>query len=488
MFVERIEDVGLSQYSYVVGCEGAGEVAVVDPRRDVEVYEAFAAARGLRIAHVLETHIHADFASGAGELASRTGATLWLSAYDQGELYDSTLPHRELRHGDDVAIGGASIRALHTPGHTPEHLSFLVFDKARSATVPMLMLSGDFLFVGSLGRPDLLGDDAKRGLARQLFRSVREVLRDLPDGLEIAPGHGAGSMCGAGMSGRAVSTLGFERLTNPYLRTELDETAFVERILTNVPPFPDYYRRMKRLNAEGAPLLRGLPGQVPVAPGRFRQLAADGHLVIDLRDQLAFGGGHVPGAFGIGVGNSLSTWAAWVVPYDQPLLLIAARPEDAAAATRALIRVGLDDVKGYLDGGMDAWIRAGLPLAHTAQWSVSELAGRLAAPSPGPSSVRVVDVRGQGEWDAGHIAGAEHIMAADVSAHGDHLREGGGPVAVVCQSGYRSTVAASLLERGGVANVVNVIGGMNAWKHAGLPVEQGRARSPKPAVIVPKGP
>jgi hydroxyacylglutathione hydrolase len=466
MFVERFEDRGLSQYSYAVGCEGAGVMAIVDPRRDVDAYLEFAAARELGIAYVLETHIHADYASGARELAERTGGALWLSAYDEGELYDVGFPHHELRHGDAVAFGAVRLEALHTPGHTPEHLSFLVYDTSRSARVPMTMLSGDFLFVGSLGRPDLLGDDAKLALARRLYASVRERLHGLPDGLEIAPAHGAGSMCGAGMSGRAVSTLGFERIANPYLNPDLTESDFVEAILGNVPPFPDYYRRMKALNAAGPPSLGGLPGRTAIPDGDFKTLVDAGHAVIDLRDQLSFGAGHVPGSYGIGGGSSVSTWASWVVPYDTPLLLVGQGPGQIEEAARSLVRVGLDDVRGHLEGGFESWVRAGYPLAHTPQLApvaLARLQGRGEA-------IRIIDVRTPAEWASGHIAGAEHVMCGHVPAHLDRLCASAGPIAVVCGGGYRSTVAASLLQRAGCSEVVNVTGGMTAWIRAGLPV------------------
>jgi hydroxyacylglutathione hydrolase len=469
MLVERFEDAGLSQYSYAVACEGAGLVAIVDPRRDVDLYLAFAAAREFRISHVLETHIHADFASGARELAERTGAELCLSAYDAGELYDVTFPHRELRDGDEVAIGRVRLRALHTPGHTPEHMAYLVFDGARSVDVPMLMLSGDFLFVGSLGRPDLLGEEAKLGLARQLWASVREKLAGLPDGLEIAPGHGAGSMCGAGMSGRAVSTLGFERIANPYLRADLSRDEFVEAILRNVPPFPDYYRRMKALNSEGPPRLDGLPGLAALPVDRFRALYEEGHVVIDLRDQLSFGAGHIPASFGIGAGTNLSTWASWLVPYGPPLLLVAGGRDEAEAAVRSLVRVGLDDVRGYLSGGFESWIRAGYPLAQTTQVAPAGLAARLER----GERVHVVDVRSDSEWTEGHIAGARHVMGGDLPKRVDDLRGLDGTIAIVCRGGYRSTAAASVLERAGIGNVVNVTGGMRAWTHAGLPTSKG---------------
>jgi len=507
VFFERIEDKGLAQYSYVIACERAGVAAVVDPRRDIDVYVDLAKARGFRITHVLETHIHADFASGACELAAATGAELAVSAYDRGELYETQFAHRPLADGESIVLGRVRLQALHTPGHTPEHLSFLVFDGARSATQPMIMLSGDFLFVGSLGRPDLLGEDAKRALAAKLFDSVRRVLAPLPDHLEIAPGHGAGSMCGAGMSGRAVSTLGFERIANPYLRADLTEEQFVEMILSRVPPFPDYYRRMKALNARGPRVLNvvnGVPGLTPISVARARELlciqeplavgvvgagagagagaggttarAEDGdgaallnggcHVLIDLRDQISFGSGHIHGAFGIGAGTNVSTWASWVVPYETPMLLIANNRNDAEAAVRSLVRVGLDDVRGVIDGGVDAWRAAGGELERVPQTDPVSLAARLAA---GETGLHVLDVRADDEWEAGHVAGAQHIMAGELAKRMDEVPRDG-TLAVICGTGYRSTVASSLLARAGRTNLLNVTGGMAAWRSAGLPV------------------
>ena len=466
MLFERFEDSGLSQVSYAVGCPGAGAVAIVDPRRDVDVYETFAADQHVEITHVLETHIHADFASGARELAERTGAALCLSAYDEGEKYEVAFPHQELADGSTLDIGSVRIQALHTPGHTPEHVSFLAFDTHRSPDVPEIMLSGDFLFVGSLGRPDLLGEESKRELARRLFASVREKLAPLPDGLEVHPGHGAGSMCGAGMSARPLSTLGFERIANPYLEPGLTEDAFVEKILGSAPPFPPYYRRMKTLNSEGPPILTELPGRDAIPVEEFHALVEAGSVVVDLRDQLAFGGGHVPGALGIGVEGSLSTWAAWVVPHDQPILLVAETPFAVDPAVRALVRVGLDRIRGWLEGGMNAWRQEGLPIATLPQMSIPELAAALGR----GNSVSVLDVRADGEWNDGHIDGAVHVHGGLLEDRLDEVPRNGRPLAVICGSGYRSTVAASVLKRAGFEDVRNVPGGMRAWRSAGLPV------------------
>lgn len=469
MLFEQFEEKGLAHYSYAVGCPAAGRIAIVDPKRDVDDYLAFAKARQVAISHVLETHIHADFASGARELAHRAGAQLLLSAYDQGELYEAAFPHHDIREGDSIQIGSVRIEPVHTPGHTPEHLSFLVFDESRSSDVPMLMLSGDFLFVGSLGRPDLLGEEAKLELAERMFDSVRK-LEKLPDGLEIYPAHGAGSMCGAGMSGRPVSTLGFERITNPYLKARLSRQDFVGELLARVPPFPEYYRRMKRVNADGPAILDGLPGQKALEADMFRELLRSGHQAIDLRDQLSFGGAHIPGSFGIGFGNGLSTWASWVVSYEQPILLVAENPEQVEPAVRALVRVGLDDVRGYLDGGIAAWRAAGHELSETPQLSAAQLRGRMES----GGGMHLLDVRSDQEWRAAHIDGAHHLMAGHLRSQIGRLPKDK-EIVVICGSGYRSTVAASVLERASFERILNVAGGIEAWKRAGFPLVTGAA-------------
>ncbi len=465
MIFERFEDPGLAHYSYAVG--DAGKLAIVDPRRDVDVYLKFAAERGVRITDVLETHIHADFASGARELAERTKATLWVSGHDEGESFSISFPHEDLHDGESVVLGEVRLQALHTPGHTPEHLSYLVFDGSRSQGVPMLMLSGDFLFVGSLGRPDLLGEEQKRGLAEKMYDSVRNKLAGLPDGLEVHPAHGAGSMCGAGMSGRPMSTLGFEKIANPYLDPALTKERFVEKILGSSPPFPPYYRRMKRVNSEGAKAIgETLPGLEAIGVDEARRRVEEGWLVVDLRDQLAFGGAHIPGAFGIGQNKNLPSWAAWVVPYDRPILLVPKDPGTVQDAVRALLRVGFDDVRGWLDGGMSAWAEAGHPLDETPQLS------SLQAHEALRDGLRLIDVRTKDEWKSGHAEGAIHIPGNELQDRLGELPKDG-RLAIVCGSGYRSTVMASVLERNGFDDVSNVTGGMDGWRKAGLPTVAG---------------
>lgn len=462
MLLERFTTPGLAHYSYLVACEESGVAAVVDPRRDVDEYVRFAADRGLDIRLVLETHIHADYASGALELATLTGAELALSAYDEGEQYDVGFPHRELRDGETLELGSVRIEVLHTPGHTPEHLSFLVSDRAEDPDRRAL-LSGDFLFVGSLGRPDLLGEGEAAALAGRLFRSVREKLAPLPDDVEVHPAHGAGSLCGAGMSGRAESTLGFERISNPYLNPDLGKDAFIDRILATAPPFPAYYLRMKRLNADGPPPATELLERRRLDCSEAHRLVEEkGAVVVDVRDQLEFGVGHVRGAFGIGYGPGLSTWAPWVVPYDRPLVLQPATPGGADGAIRALLRVGLDRIEGWFQGTPAECSDAGFEIQKLPQIGPQELADEVAA-----GEVTLIDVRSEKEWAMGHAEGATHIPVHAIVDRLDELGPTDTSLAIQCGSGYRSTIVASLLQQRGYDFVVNASGGMQAWAKSG---------------------
>lgn len=463
MRLERFEVPGLSHYSYIVA--SAGQAVVIDPKRDVDTYIAHAAANNLKITHILETHIHADYASGARELAHLTGAEMWLSAHDTGEDFEYQFAHHPMKDGDEFRIAEMRIVALHTPGHTPEHLSFALYDTQRSNQQPLALFSGDFVFVGSLGRPDLLGEAAKKKLAESLFHSLQDKLKPYADGVEIYPAHGAGSMCGAGMSDRPQSTLGYERLANVFFH-EKDEKGFVDKILGSVPPFPDYYRRMKKVNSDGPRLLNGVPGEKALSVTDVQAAIQAGATVLDLRRPEAFGGAHIPHAINIGAGPSLSTWASWILPYDVPIVLVGDAGTDHEQARRSLIRVGLDDITGYLKGGVIAWIEAGQPQAHLPQISVAELQQK--------KEPYVLDVRGDGEWHSGHIDRAQHIMAGDVPACLTDI-DRGREVHVICGTGYRSSVVASFLRKSGFPRVVNVVGGMTAWKKRELPVTTAEA-------------
>jgi Zn-dependent hydrolases, including glyoxylases len=460
MLLQRFEVPGLSQYSYVLA--SGKEAIVIDPRRDVDIYMDYAFEKDLKIRYILETHIHADFASGSTELAAKTGAQLWLSAYDEDQDYTYTFHHHAFRDGDEIAVGDLRLVAMHTPGHTPEHLSFLLYEKNRCGQ-PLALFSGDFIFVGSLGRPDLLGEEAKQQLAGELFDSVHNKIKALPDGTMVMPGHGAGSLCGAGMAERPETTIGYERHCNVFMTT-VKKDQFIHDVLSTVPQFPPYYRRMKKMNSAGFPVLEDLPGQEPLSASDLNEALQNPEaLVLDLRSPAAFGGAHIPGSFNIGLGPNLSLWSGWVLPYDQPIYLVGDAQTDLDEARRSLIRVGHDQIAGYLKGGIDRWIAAGLPQAHVQQISVTDL------DAAAKQRAFVLDVRSPKEWQSGHIEGATHIPGGDIPEHLNEVpkdRE----IHVICGSGYRSSIVCSILERSGIEKLRNTVGGMTAWNAQKLPV------------------
>lgn len=478
MLLQRFEDRGLSHYSYAIGCPKARRLAVIDPRRDIGVYLDFATERGMSIAYVLETHIHADYASGALQLAEEAGAELCLSSYDEGETYEVSFPHTELSDGDAVDVGIVRLEVLHTPGHTPEHISFLAYDESRSREIPVMLFSGDFLFVGSVGRPDLLGEEVKQRLAEQLYWSIQDKIDGLPDGVEVHPAHGAGSLCGAGMGTYPSSTLGFERDTNPYLTLGLSREEFCRRLLSSLPPQPTYYRRMKQLNSEGPPPLEYLPGQTALPLHGFAELMNQGYRILDVRSPADFAAGHIPGSVSIGMGNDLSTWAGWLLSPDEALILVTEKEGDAEAAARALVRVGLDRIDGHLKGGVRSWSEAGNPIETTAQITAKDLHEALQK-AEGPA---VIDVRTAKEWQGGHIEGALHLPLGELPQRLEQLPEG--PLAVTCATGYRSTIACSLLQADERDDVSHLSGGMTAWKGAGLPVAAESRSAPPPEAEV----
>ena len=469
MHIERVYTPGLAQVAYLVGDEQAGVAAVIDPRRDIDLYLELARAAGLRITDVFETHVHADFVSGALEVAAATGATLHASR--SGAL---DYPHHALDDGDEVEIGGLRVRALHTPGHTPEHLCFFVTDpqgEHGGSAAPPALFTGDMLFVGEVGRPDLLGQDATDTLAGQLFDSVQR-LRELPDTLLVYPGHGAGSACGKRIGDSPSTTIGQEKLVN-YAFQIHDRAAFKRAILDGMPPAPTYYPILKRVNKVGAPLLATLPPARLLAVGDVEQAVADGALLLDTRSPAAFGGAHIPGALFAGLGPNFTAWLGWLAPYERDLVLVLERDEDLDEALTQLRRIGLDRVPGALAGGLGAWLAAGQPIATLPQIDARTLAQRLA-----DGELRLLDVRSADEWAGGHIGGAAHRFAGEIARaweapppapNGSGGGGGGGaPLAVICGSGYRSSVAASVLRRAGRDDLVNVIGGMEAWNAAGL--------------------
>jgi len=475
MILKRFYDEKLAQASYLIGCAATGDALVVDPNRDVEQYVRAAAAEGVRVTHVTETHIHADFVSGARELAERTGAKLHLSdeggedwRYAFAEASGAVL----LRDGDTFRVGNVRIDVLHTPGHTPEHLSFLVTDTA-AADVPMGVLTGDFVFVGDVGRPDLLEKAAgvegtMEAGARTLFRSLQEF-RERPDYLQVWPGHGAGSACGKGLSAVPHSTVGYERRFNWGLSAD-DEEGFVRAVLAGQPEPPRYFAEMKRINREGPRVLGGMPRPPRLEDARLAELLEEGALVVDTRRAADFAAGHVPGTLGIPLNRSFTTWAGWLVPYDRDFYLILddADPASVDEAVRDLAMIGLDRVAGWFGAGaVDARAAAGGGLQSTPRITSPELAERMR-----DGSVAVLDVRGAAEWEAGHLPGVGNVPLGYLA---DRLAEipRDRPLVVHCQSGMRSAIAAGLLQAKGFTNVIDLAGGYADWKAGGHPTERG---------------
>jgi hydroxyacylglutathione hydrolase len=474
MILKRFYDDRLAQASYLVGCQATGEALVVDPNRDVEPYVAAARAEGLRITHVTETHVHADFVSGARELASRTGARLLLSG-EGDPRFGYTYTEREgataLRDGDTFDVGRVRIQALHTPGHTPEHMSFVVTDTA-AADRPMGVLTGDFVFVGDVGRPDLLEKAVKvqgsaEGAARDLFRSIRSF-RALPDYLQLWPGHGAGSACGKALGAVPQTTLGYEKLFNRAFAVEGEEE-FVAMILAGQPEPPKYFAEVKLLNRDGPPLLNGFSRPERVADAMLAETLAGDALVVDTRAAADFASGHVPGTINVPLNRAFNTWMGWLVPYDRPFVLIVdeARLDEAV---RDLAMIGLDRVAGWLPASaVSAWAAAGGLLSSVPQTSAARLAEMMER-----GQVHVLDVRGRAEWEAGHLPGVPNVPVGFLA---DRLAEvpTGRTLVVQCQGGARSAIACSVLRAHGVTDVVNMAGGYAEWASAGLPVEREEA-------------
>ncbi len=458
MYLKQFFVSGLGHSSYLIGSDRTREAAVVDPRRDYQAYVDEAREQGLRITHVLETHNHNDYVSGAKALAEAVGATHVASA-EAGLEFE----HKGVREGDELRLGELSIRVLFTPGHTPEHVSYVVVDLAR-ADAPVLVFTGGDLLVGSVGRPDLLGRELGERLAPLLYDSLHDKLLRLEDYVEVLPTHGAGSLCGKGIGGKLTTTIGYERRFNPALQRRSREE-FVRFVLDGNPGIPSYYRRMRPTNQRG-PERWEAPEPLPLPPDEVRHLAGHGAVVLDVRSNVAFGGGHVPGALNVGLRGSFATWAGWLLPEDVPILLVLEHDDQWGEAVTQLARIGFTRVLGYLQGGMAAWTEAALPIERVEQWTVRDLRERLQE-----RELQVLDVRSDSEWNEGHIPGAKHIMLGDLPGRIgelDRTRE----TAVVCGSGYRSSAGTSLLERHGFERVYNVVGGMGAWNAAGYPTER----------------
>jgi hydroxyacylglutathione hydrolase len=471
MYLKYFYDQQLAHASYMVGCQKSGEAIVIDPSRDVMPYAEVADAEGFRIVGAAETHIHADFVSGSRELATRFGAKLYLS--DEGPAdWKYAFANRDdcvlLKDGDEFFIGNVKFQVMHTPGHTPESISFLLTDLGGGASAPMGIFTGDFVFVGSIGRPDLLetaagvAGSAEVG-ARQLYRSMRKF-RDLPDYLQVWPAHGAGSACGKGLGAIPSTTVGYEKLFNPALQFH-DEQAFVDYILADQPETPYYFAVMKRVNKAGPQLLADLPKVRPMAAAELATVAA-ASLVIDVCPPTEFSQGHVPGTINVPA-STLVQWAGFFADYQRPLFLLTEQ-SSLTAALRGLRSIGVDNVEGYFDAAEVQ--AAGLRTETFVSATPEELRESVES-----GRVRLLDVRSQTEYAAGHIPGAEHVFLGELMKKVLGL-DRGKPVVAQCQAGGRSAIASSILQRAGF-NVTNMRGGYQAWVEAGFPVEQGQAAS-----------
>ena len=450
--------------SYLIGCGDAGQAIVVDPGRDrVNEYLRFARKKGLRIAHILETHTHADHISGNRDLAAAARATIHVHA-SAGVAFD----HEPVRDGDTLRVGQVEVRIAHTPGHTPDSISLLVVDHSRGPE-PWFVLTGDLLFVGAVGRPDLGGATA----AEDIYESLRRVMRPLDDLVEIYPAHGGGSSCGKGMSSKGGSTIGFERRFNPAFRFD-DKRAFVDFIMAGIPPKPAAFEKIVAKNKGLVPLVSAKPR--PYSAREAREAIAQGACVLDLRDAVEFGDGHVAGSLNVWIESpQFAERVAGMVPAGAPLLLLGA-PSDLDRAVTALSRVGVDDIAGFLQWGMVEWRTEGFPIETAPQITVHD----LAAWREQGRDVVVVDVRELSEWDDGHIEGALHLPMFEAAARRGEI-PADRPVAVVCAGGLRSSTVLSALQRHGLGGLHNVTGGMGAWVKAGYGVTRQRSAAAAPA-------
>ena len=442
----------LAHASYLLGGDN-GEAAVIDPRRDVDEYLADAEAAGLTIKHVIETHLHADFVSGHVELAQRTGADIVLGGATPVEF-----PHRAVNEGDEIVMGDVRLRFLETPGHTPEGISILAF--VGGETDPRMVFTGDTLFIGDVGRPDLAGwrGHSADAMAHAMYHTLKEKLLTLPDATEVWPAHGAGSACGRALSDERVSTMGREKILDPALRPVLDgdEEAFVHALMDGQSAIPPYFPHDVTENRQGAATMEEVRARVrAMTPQEVEAISEKGTLVLDTRLPDEFGAGHVPGAVNIGLDGKFAPWVGSVLTPGASLIVVAAAGRDEESVTR-LARVGYENVVGWLAGGMDAWRKAGGEVQTVAQAPPAELRGLLGS----GQTPKVLDVRTDDEWEAGHINGVLHIPLDQLTSRIDEVpRE---PLFVLCGSGYRSSIGCSLLQRAGRRDVTNVIGGWSA--------------------------
>ena len=444
----------LAHASYLVASEGVA--AVIDPQRDVDIYVDAARQKGLKIEHIVETHLHADFVSGHHELAGRTGARIYL-----GQGSGATFPHKAVKDGDSVQFGNCRFDFMQTPGHTLESVCIVMTDLAEPSR-PRAVFTGDTLFVGDVGRPDLSGDRTPQELAAMLYQSLHEKLLRLPDETEIFPAHGAGSLCGRQMGSERSSTIGKERRTNYALQAPNCEE-FIRLLTDSLPPRPEYFGREVELNRQGAAALNQLPPPVPAPASEVFRLQAEGAIVLDTRPAMQFAVAHVPGSMHIALSGQYASWAARILGLDKRIILVGEDADHLRESQLRLARVGIENVQAYLEDGITGWIKAGYELDYIPQISVQEFAELLEQEK---DHIAVLDVREPGEVESGAMENSIRIPLGQLTARTGELdREK--LLVVHCKGGYRSSIATSILRRAGFREVVNLTGGFDAWKAAG---------------------
>jgi hydroxyacylglutathione hydrolase len=464
MFFQHIYDKSLAQASYFIGCQKAGVAAVIDAKRDVDTYLEIAKANNMTITHIFETHIHADFLAGSRELAQLTGAQLYLSD-EGGEGWEYEFPHVGLKDNDIVKLGNLSFKVLHTPGHTPESISFLLTDHPAS-NEPVMLFTGDFVFVGDIGRPDLLEKAAgmvgtqDKG-AKQMYQSIKKF-NALADYIQVWPGHGAGSACGKALGAVPSTTVGYEKARNWAFQYPTDETGFTEYLLADQPEPPKYFAMMKKLNKVNRPLLTEVPKLKKLSIEEVNSHMANGVKLLDARPKTEFAAGFIPGSLNIQGNNSFATWAGWFLTYEEPFMILADESmlDDL---TRKLMRIGLDNIAGYLPS-VEEYTQAGGTLEKV---NLVELAEAKVLAND--SNVQVVDLRGVAEFNAGHIKDAENVFVGTLPNNLNKISNDK-KVMIHCQGGDRASIAYSILAKNGFKNMVNYSAGMNEWVNTGEPV------------------
>lgn len=473
MFFQHVYDKTLAQASYVIGCQKEGVAVVIDPKRDVDTYLKIAEENNLKITHVAETHIHADFLAGSRELAELTGAELYLSD-EGGEGWQYEFPHVGLKDGSTFNVGNLKFEVMHTPGHTPESISFLLTDTPASPE-PVMIFTGDFVFVGDIGRPDLLEEAAglkgtKEAGAKQMYQSI-ERFRKLPDHIQVWPGHGAGSACGKALGAVPSSTVGYEKLRNWAFQYENDEEGFIEFLLADQPEPPKYFAMMKKLNKVDRPLLTEVPKPERLSKEEFRAAMVKGVKVIDTRQKKDFAAGYIPGTLNIQHNKAFPTWMGWFVNYDEPFILIA-QEDQHDELVRMLMRIGLDNLAGYVPD-VSIWKELGNELETEEIISLDEMKELVKR-----DDVQIVDLRGAAEYKAGHLEGADNVFVGTLPENLDKISKDK-QVVVHCKSGDRAAIGYSILAKNGFKNVKNYLNSYDEWVRNGNPV----VREDEPAVV-----